>query len=232
MRRCAPVLALLGASALVSSQAAQPAPLYRVEVIVFRATVALGSSEDWAAESSAAGLAAAAASEGQPSTVAPSTNGGEASSAPPSASSATPAAPSPAQLSHLDLLPPSDFELDRTAARLRASSRYVLLAHAAWTQLASPWGQPIEIPIGSLGLAAPGLAGSIALERGQFLHLDVELHFAESDPPPGLGAAPGTVFVLDQIHRMWLNERGYFDHPAFGVIALVTLVKAPSGAAR
>jgi len=209
MRRYGPALALLGAAALLSAQAAPglaAAPLYRVEIVVFRSTVALGSPENWAEESSAAGIS--------PAGTGPT------------------AATSTAERSALDVLPSADFALDGTAESLRRSGRYVVIAHAAWTQLASPWGRPLEIPIGSLGIDVPGLGGTIALERGEFLHLAVRLHYAASDPPPGLGASPGTVFVLDQVHRVRFNERNYFDHPAFGVIALVTPVKPSASAPR
>lgn len=122
----------------------------------------------------------------------------------------------------MHLLPPSEFQLGRIAARLRSSGRYVPVAHVAWSQTASPWARPIEIPIQSLGIDAKGLTGSVALERGEFLHLALLLDYAMDDPPPGLDAAPGTVFALHDSHRVRLDERNYFDHPAFGVIALVT----------
>jgi Peptidoglycan-binding protein, CsiV len=240
MWRYGPALVLLGAGTLVSSQAAPApaAPLYRVEVVVFRAAAALGSAENWAEESSAAGIAPAAQPMDEASDADDGASGAEPAAAAPSvgpakAASTGPTGPSPAaERSALDVLPASDYALDGTAESLRRSGRYVLVAHAAWTQLASPWGRPIEIPIASLGIEAPGLDGAIALERGEFLHLAVRLRYAESDPPPALGATPGTVFVLDQVHRVRFNERNYFDHPAFGVIALVTPVKAPAAAPR
>ena len=67
----------------------------------------------------------------------------------------------------------------------------------------------------------------MALERGVYLHLVLDLRYAMSDPPSGLDAPPGTVFVLDESHRVRLKERNYFDHPAFGVIALVTSNQPP-----
>lgn len=120
------------------------------------------------------------------------------------------------------ILPSSQFELDGVASRLRASGRYAPVAHIAWAQTASPWGKPLQIPVQSVGLDAQDLTGTVALERGVFLHLALDLRYTMSDPPAGLDAPPGTVFVLDQSHRVKLKERNYFDHPAFGVIALVT----------
>jgi hypothetical protein len=126
------------------------------------------------------------------------------------------------------IVPASGFELDSVASRLRASGRYAPVAHVAWTQTASPWGKPVEIPLQSVGVNAQGITGTVALERGVYLHLLLDLRYAMSDPPAGLDAQPGTVFVLDASQRVRLRERSYFDHPAFGVIALVTNVQEPS----
>ena len=41
-------------------------------------------------------------------------------------------------------------------------------------------------------------------------------------PPAGLGAGADTPFTLNESRRVRFYERNYFDHPAFGVIALVT----------
>src|SRR5262249_28858137 len=109
---------------------------------------------------------------------------------------------------------------------------YSPIAHAAWQQTASPWGSKLGFTLDKLGLTAPGLSGSIALERGQYLHLGLDLDYA-----PGATSATGAtaaattitgtpVFVLKQSRRVKYFERNYFDHPAFGVIALVTPVQA------
>ncbi|MGH8149176.1 MAG: CsiV family protein [Steroidobacteraceae bacterium] len=223
-------------------RAAARVPLYRIELIVFRATAPLGTPEDWSAEAAAAGLvppapavattpasAAPAASTAPGSAITTTTAPAATAPAAPAAteSPTTPVESPEAVRSHVTVLPPADFELDGFEARLRGSGRYVPIGHALWTQLASPWGRPIEIPIESLGLTATGLHGTIALERGEFLHLAVRLDYSGGDPPPGLGAAPGTPFVLDEVHRVRFYDRDYFDHPAFGVIALVTPAKAP-----
>jgi hypothetical protein len=47
------------------------------------------------------------------------------------------------------------------------------------------------------------------------------------NPPPGLGAAPGTPFTMNESRRVKFYERNYFDHPAFGVIALITPERGP-----
>lgn len=191
---------------------------------MFRATSALGAPEDWAAE---AGTAPVPSADADPGAAEPSgaaePNGAQASSAQASSAQASSAQASGAESSGaVRILPASDFELAGLASRLRASGRYVPVAHIAWEQVASPWGKPMRIPVQNVGLDAPGITGTVALERGVFLHLVLDLRYAMSDPPAGLDAPPGTVFVLDESHRVRLKERNYFDHPAFGAIALVT----------
>ncbi len=180
--------------------ASEPAPLYRVELIVFRSLSGLGAPENWGAESGTAGAVPA-----QPDT-----------------DPASPTAPSPETHAEVRLLPASEFQLDAVEARLRSSGRFLPVAHAAWWQSASPWGRPTELPVQDLGLAAQGLTGTISLQRGEFLHLELSLDYAIDNPPAALGAAPGTVFSLHQMQRVRFNQRSYFDHPAFGAIALVT----------
>ncbi|MGH8218073.1 MAG: CsiV family protein [Steroidobacteraceae bacterium] len=227
-----------GSRAPARARAARPPPVYRVELVIFRATSALGAPEDWAAE---AGTATATSTDADPGGADPSSaqsSSTESSAAPasPAPASAAPASAAPASGASpngvVGILPSSRFELDGVASRLRASGRYVPVAHIAWAQTASPWGKPMEIPVQSVGLDAQGITGTVALERGVFLHLALDLRYAMSDPPDGLDAPPGTVFVLDESHRVRLKERNYFDHPAFGVIALVTSDRSASRPSR
>jgi len=128
-----------------------------------------------------------------------------------------------AQVGHfVAMLPASVWQLTDLENRLRASGGYVPLAHVAWSQTASSWGTRAGFALQRLGINVPGLSGTVFLERGQFLHLGMSLTYAMASPPPGLGAAPDTSFTLNQSRRVHFYERNYFDHPAFGVIALVT----------
>jgi hypothetical protein len=206
--RIAPLRLTLGlaASALLAAlpAAAQetPAPagaggtVYNIEIIVFRAAAALGGAETWSAEAGAGTHSIVAGDE--------STSGS-------------------AQVGHfVALLPPSVWQLTELETRLRASGAYVPVAHAAWSQTASSWGTRAGFAVQRLGLNVQGLSGTVFLERGQFLHLGMSLTYAMPSPPPGLGAAPDTPFTLNESRRVRFYERSYFDHPAFGVIALVT----------
>ena len=177
-----------------AAPAAQPGgAVYNIEIIVFRATSALGAPEDWSAEAGARNVAGEESASGA------------------------------AQVGHfVAALPSSAWQLGELESRLRASGVYVPVAHTAWSQTASSWGTRAGFTLQKLGIEVPGLSGSVFLERGQWLHLGMALTFAMSAPPQGLGAAPDTPFVINESRRVRFYERNYFDHPAFGVIALVS----------
>jgi len=170
-----------------------PASVYNIEIIVFRTTNALGGAEDWSAEAGARNIAGDESASGA------------------------------ATVGHFVApLPPSMWQLGELENRLRASGVYVPVAHTAWSQTASSWGTRAGFTVQKLGIEVPGLTGTVFLERGQWLHLGMSLTYAMAAPPQGLGAAPDTPFTMNESRRVRFYERSYFDHPAFGVIALVT----------
>jgi hypothetical protein len=124
-------------------------------------------------------------------------------------------------------IPPAQYQLNDLKARLAASGTYQPIAHFAWQQTPSSWGSRAGFSVQRLAGNVPGLSGLIYLERGQFLHLGMSLNYAPANPPGGLGAASGTNFNLTEIRRIKFFERNYYDHPAFGVIALVTPANRP-----
>ena len=167
--------------------------VYNIEIIVFRATSALGGAEDWSAEAGARNIAGEESASGS------------------------------ATVGHfVAALPSSAWQLSELESRLRASGVYVPLAHTAWAQTASSWGTRAGFTMQKLGIEVPGLSGTVFLERGQWLHLGMSLTYVMAGPPQGLGAAPDTPFTINESRRVRFYERNYFDHPAFGVIALVT----------
>lgn len=185
-----------------TAPAAAPAytgPAYDIEIVIFRAKVALGQPENWTAETSASATVA----------------GGEASSGSGSVGKL------------LAVLPASDYRLTPLASKLRSSGAYAPVAHAAWVQTASAWGTRAGFPLGSLGINVPGLTGVVFLERGQYLHLGMTLDYTMQDPPAGLDAPPGTTFVMSETRRVRFFQRNYYDHPAFGVVALITPARGP-----
>jgi ATP-binding cassette subfamily C protein len=62
--------------------------------------------------------------------------------------------------------------------------------------------------------SAAGLHGTIFLEHGQYLHLGFDLQ---------LGSGPS--WSLRELRKIRYNEKNYFDHPGFGVIAIVSPVR-------
>ena len=170
-----------------------PASVYNIEIIVFRATSALGGAEEWSTEAGARNVAGEESASGA------------------------------ATVGHfVAALPSSAWQLGELESRLRASGVYVPVAHTAWSQTASSWGTRAGFTMQKLGIEVPGLSGTVFLERGQWLHLGMSLSYAMPAPPPGLGAAPDTPFTINESRRVRFYERNYFDHPAFGVIALVS----------
>ena len=189
--------------------AAQTSPtsdgkIYDIEIVIFRARHALGSPEDWPVETG----------------MAPTVAGGEAVSA------------TAGKGRLLGLVPPSQYRLTPLANSLRASGWYTPVAHAAWRQTASDWGTHAGFTLDQLGIQVPGLTGKVFFERGQYLHLGMTLEYTMAHPPQGLDAAPGTTFVLNESRRVRFYQRDYYDHPAFGVIALVLPVRGPQPPGR
>jgi hypothetical protein len=70
----------------------------------------------------------------------------------------------------------------------------------------------------------PGLSGLVYLERGTYLHLGLSLRYA--------GASGGAGYALNETRRVKFYEKNYYDHPAFGVIALVTPAQGARPAGR
>lgn len=116
------------------------------------------------------------------------------------------------------LLPSSDYRLDGIVRGLRASGTWYPIAHAAWVQTAPPWGTHIGVPLSQVGLDVPGLTGNIYLERAKvYLHLGFDVSLRN-----------GATYTIDEMRNITQNEKDYFDHPAFGIIAVVAPIKRPA----
>jgi hypothetical protein len=126
-------------------------------------------------------------------------------------------------------LPATEYQLNDIEARLRNTTNYPPIAHFAWQQTASSWGSRAGFTVAKLAGNVPGLNGIIYFESGSYLHLGLSLNYQSQNPPEGLGAEAGTVFNLSESRRVKKFERNYFDHPAFGVITLVTPANPSSG---
>jgi hypothetical protein len=112
----------------------------------------------------------------------------------------------------------SQMQLGGIAARLRSSGTWKVLAHAGWVQGATDWPHHVGIPLEQLGVNVPGLTGAVFVERGQFLHLGFDLKLGEQ-----------AAWSLSELRKVKFNEKNYFDHPGFGVIAIVSPAPRPTG---
>jgi hypothetical protein len=197
------VVALVTVLPAASQETTANANVYNIEIVVFRATQALGGAENWNVQASrnyGAGDETGNTSRNVGRFVSP--------------------------------LPSARFQLTDVENKLRSSGLYVPVAHVAWSQTASDWGTRAGFTIQKVGINEDGLTGTVFLERGMYLHLGVALTYAPANPPAGIGAGPGTTFQLSESRRIKFYERNYYDHPAFGVIALVTPAQGARPAGR
>jgi hypothetical protein len=109
-------------------------------------------------------------------------------------------------------LPAAQQSLGAIEGSLRRSAGYRPLAHIGWTQPAQFRGgaEPVVL---DAWLAGTSLSGTVRLSAGRFLHLALSLDYVTDD---------GTLLTIAETRRMRSGERHYFDHPYFGVIAIVT----------
>ena len=119
----------------------------------------------------------------------------------------------------LKTLTAAQLQMGGLASRLRSSGNYKIIAHTGWIQTGTAWNRHSGLPLAAAGVDVPGLAGSVYLERGQLLHLGFNLTYDD-----------GHTYTLSELRRVKFNEKNYFDHPAFGVIALVSPASAAAAA--
>lgn len=116
------------------------------------------------------------------------------------------------------ILPASTYRLDGIMRGLRLSGEWRPIAHAAWVQSAPPWGNHVGVPLSEVGVDVPGLSGTVYLERARlYLHLGFDVSLQN-----------GATYTIDEMHNVRQNEKEYFDHPAFGIIAVVTPIRRPA----
>jgi hypothetical protein len=195
------LLTIAAAACVVGSAAGQQSQLqsYDVELVIFRNLSGAGSSEDWRE----AGIAAPISDLSDDEAVA--------------AGAAIESAPLATATDTFPALPASKYKLDAIADTLKRSRNYQPLAHFGWTQPGFPRGEAHYMNIEGFANAASGLSGRVAVARGRYLHLTLDLSLQ----------AAGTQerYHLRQTRRMRSTERHYIDHPKFGAIAVIT----PSG---
>lgn len=134
---------------------------------------------------------------------------------PPPAVPAPAIAPTATTPGRVIALPQADWQLLSLDAAL-ARAGFAPITHTAWVAIVPQNGRTTAhledvVPAGS------PLTGQVALQRGQYLYLGVDLDFR----PGEAGSTPAPVYSLRDKRRIKFGERHYFDHPAMGVIATV-----------
>jgi hypothetical protein len=194
----------------LQASAAEPTKLqesaFNVELVIFRPLTPLGVQEDWSVEGN----------RGRPSPGIVSDD--EDGSA---------ATPSTGRLS-AGSLSAAQFRLSGIESSLQRSRTYEIIGHIGWTQIAVPRGSGLTVDLSEVGLGGLPVRGTGTLERGKYLYLRLDLDYSPGVAPASLvgdvqSAGPVT-FSLRQVRRVRPFERHYFDHPAFGVIALISPV--------
>ena len=193
---CVVLMALL-VGAADAQQTPSELPSYDVELVIFRTITANATPEQWILEEREAGLPL------------------EIPDDEPTPFTAT-VEPVPAAAT-FPALPSSRFKLTAIEQSLRRSRNYQPLAHIGWTQPGFDRNAAQYLPVDALAPNS-GLTGQIAVTRGRYLHLTLELTYDS----PATADEPSQRYVMRQTRRMRSNERHYIDHPRIGVIALVT----------
>ena len=115
---------------------------------------------------------------------------------------------------------------------LQRSDGYSVLFHRAWRQVAYNQSQAADYPVHSFSDdRRNSVEGTVRLERNRYLHLDVDLLLMNAaDAAPGqYSGEPGSTpaFRLREKRRIKSSELHYFDHPRFGLLAVITPYTAP-----
>jgi hypothetical protein len=111
----------------------------------------------------------------------------------------------------VELLPDTEWQLGSLEAGLRRRGGFQVLAHTAWAAIVPPNGRTTA-QLEDVLPAGTGLAGTVALQRSQYLFLGVDVDFV---------APEGPTYALRERRLIKFNERHYFDSAAIGVIAEV-----------
>lgn len=103
--------------------------------------------------------------------------------------------------------------LGGAATRLRGTSGFKVLAHTAWSQAPAAYSTRRGVSAARLGLTSAGIQGKVMLLRGDNLNLGLDLVIQDGDRR----------YYINQVRRIGkTDEVHYFDHPAFGVLAVVS----------
>ena len=127
--------------------------------------------------------------------------------------------------------PESSYQLGGIAYGLKQSRGYSVLLHTAWRQPAYDSRNAIGYALDtSVQNGSKRLSGRINLVRERYLHLDVDLFLSSAYATLSAteDATGSPVYELSERRRIKKSGRvHYFDHPRFGMIAIVTPYQSP-----
>ncbi len=131
----------------------------------------------------------------------------------------------------IDWLPEKAWRLTAERNALGRSSRYRPVAYFAWRQAVLDRSRATPVTLSGAsdrhGRAYVDGAARVAVERYLHLYLDLQLHTPVDDRQSELLELEIPEFRLSENRRMRSGEIHYFDHPRFGVIALITPYEPP-----
>jgi len=131
----------------------------------------------------------------------------------------------------IDWLPEKAWRLTAERNALGRSSRYRPVAYFAWRQAVLDRSRATPVTLSGdsdrRGRAYVDGAARVAVERYLHLYLNLQLHTPVDDQRPELLELEIPEFRLSEHRRMRSGEIHYFDHPRFGVIALITPYESP-----
>ena len=127
----------------------------------------------------------------------------------------------------------SHYRLKPVRYSLQQGGEYTVLYHRAWRQLAYSLSRAVDYPVHALSNdSRNSVEGTVRLVRGRYLHLDMDLLLmdAATQPPGHYADGPGITpaYRLIEKRRIKSSDLHYFDHPRFGVLALVTPYSTPA----
>jgi hypothetical protein len=112
------------------------------------------------------------------------------------------------------ILSASDYRMSSLESALKSSGAWRPLAHAAWIQTAANWGTHTGFALSDIGINVPGLSGTVYLERATYIHLGFDVQYQA-----------GGNYMIKDMRSVKYNDKQYFDHPGFGILAVVTPIK-------
>lgn len=125
----------------------------------------------------------------------------------------------------------NQLQLNQQAGAIARSAGYRKLAHYAWRQvvLDRNLATPMTLPASTPTKTGAWVDGVVMVSVGRYLHLDLDLEFHRQQAAQTfeLQETETPEFRLLEQRRMRSNELHYFDHPRFGVIAIITRYEDP-----